>query len=156
MYLSPIRPDNPADLGFPPMLVYEIAMNEATPREICEAYGLSREAFEALTVNPRFIKQYERAQEELLEPGGMLRIKAMMVSEAGIKVLHGIMSDHQMLAATRMEAIKIANAMAGVGQKGQHQMDTAPSFVLNIDLRGGGEAVVRSRLGRTIEHDAQE
>ena len=157
-YLAPIRPENPADLGFPSKLVYEVALNESPVKEICEAYGLTREDFATLIQHPRFIAQYQRALEKLEEPEAIIQIKAMMISEEGLKVIYDIMSDAKNLPAIRLDAIKLSNAMAGVGQKNAAQGPSGPTFAINIDLSGGDAPRVGSRLRvstpATYEHGA--
>lgn len=157
-YLTPIRPENPADLGFPSKLVYEVALNESPVKDICEAYGLTKEDFAALIKHPRFIAQYERAMEKLEEPEAIIQIKAMMISEEGLKTIYDIMTCPTNSPAVRLDAIKLSNAMAGVGQKTQMQGPSGPSFAINIDLSGGDAPRVGSRLRvsspATYEHGA--
>ena len=157
-FLAPIRPDNPADMGFPSKLVYEVALAESPIKDICEAYGLTRADFEVLIKHPRFIAQYERAIEKLEEPGAIIQIKAMMISEEGLKVVYDIMSDAKNLPSVRLDAVKLSNAMAGVGQKGAVEGVVMPSFAINIDLSGGDAPRVGSRIRAgapiTYEHEA--
>jgi len=152
-YLSPIRPTNPAELGFPLMLVYELALAESPVKDICEAWGLTKDALTSLIQHPRFVATYDKACEDLLDPEMAIKIKAMMVSEEGLKTVFTIMQNSEVAPAVRLDAVKLANAMAGIGQKGSEAAGGGGShFSINIDLRGGsGEANVRTRLPRIID-----
>ena len=144
---SPIRPVNPGELGFPPALPIELAMGECGVKEICAEYGLTKDAFAAIIHLPRFIAIYERTLEMLQEPGGMVQVKAMLLSEDSVKHLYDIISDKEAPAAARIEAIKVANAMAGVGQKNSAPVGVGgPSCVINIQF----DAPMGMR-GRVIE-----
>jgi hypothetical protein len=73
---------NPAELGFPPMLPYELAMKVDSAANICRAYGMTREAFAELIEHPVFIKAYQEAVEALKVEGMSFRIKARLQAEA--------------------------------------------------------------------------
>jgi hypothetical protein len=76
-----VRPDNPAELGYPPTLPVEVALRTASIRRICEAYHLTREDWDALRQDPRFVADVAAAVEMLRREGMSFKMKARLQSE---------------------------------------------------------------------------
>jgi hypothetical protein len=56
--VATIDPD--LDLGYPATLPLELALRIATPKKICDAYGITKHEFEALCRNPTFVEDLRR------------------------------------------------------------------------------------------------
>lgn len=111
-------PRNPAFLGFPPMLPFELAMREDTVPNICKSYGIDREEFEALTDSPVFQKAFEDAKEGLRKEGMSFRIKARMQAEELLKQSWKMIYDESTPNAIRADLIKSTVRWAGYEPKG--------------------------------------
>lgn len=106
MSLSPIAPDNPADLGYDPGLPVELALGLNAVSEICKEYGIGREELEALVANPMFRAEFEAARDIRTEKGGAFRLKAQLMAERMLEELYKIGMDKEVGPAIR---VKIAN-----------------------------------------------
>jgi hypothetical protein len=132
--LSPIRPDDPANLGFPPMLPIELAMREAPVADICAAYGLSKADLEGLTLNPYFVAAYTNACDELKRGGGVsFKLKTQLQAEELIKVSYQMIKDKDTPSAVRADLIKSTVRWAGYEQK-EGAAGVASAFQININL----------------------
>ena len=99
-------PKNPALLGFPPMLPFELAMREDTPAKICEAYKITKAEFADMIENPVFQKAYADAQEGLRKEGMSFRIKAQLQAEELLKISWGMIHSNLTPAAIRARMIE--------------------------------------------------
>lgn len=79
------KPSNPADIGYPPTLPIEIALRTAPLKEICEAYGITREEWLALKDHPVFIADLSEAVDMVKKEGMSFKLKARMQSEELLK-----------------------------------------------------------------------
>ena len=102
--LSPIRPDNPGDLGFPPQLATELAMGLNSVREICDSYGLDRKGLEQLIENPIFKAEFEAAMAIRGKEGGLFTLKARLMAEDALEVQYKLMNDTDAPPAIRLKA----------------------------------------------------
>lgn len=133
---TPVNPSDPSFFGWPPQLVYEMAMGDSPPQDVCAAYGLSKTQATILLNNPIFIAHFNRAREEMMEHGMPVRTKAMLVVDEGIGVVRGIMHDSEAPPMARLEAFKQLTALAELAQKkpAADQGTGQQPFHININM----------------------
>ena len=129
-----IRPDDPAELGFPPMLPIELALRVAPVREICEAYDISKEEFTALSEDPVFIRAYAAAKEELQKDGVSFRMKAKMQAEELLKKSWALIHSDHTPATIKADLIKATVRWAGYDAKDGVAGGVGTAFQINIHL----------------------
>lgn len=122
---------NPAELGFPPMLPYELAMKVDSPAAICRAYGITRIDFELLVVHPVFIKAYQEAVEALKVEGMSFKVKARLQAEAYLDTAFSLATSAGTSDAVRADIIKNTVRWAGYDAKA---VDAGPGANFNIIL----------------------
>jgi len=93
---------NRTEFGFSAQFVYELAMGDLTPKEVCEAYGISKARFKELLDNPVFMVMYNKVREEMLERGMTLKTKALIITENGLRMLHDMISNAEVPPSARM------------------------------------------------------
>ena len=84
-FYGPVNPDDPALLGYPATLPIEVALQTAPIRNICEAYGISRDQWNMLRHHPQFIADVRAAHEELKKDGMSFRMKARLQADELLK-----------------------------------------------------------------------
>lgn len=130
-----IKPDDPSLLGFPPMLPVELAMHVAPVPEICEAYGIDKETFVALTRDPLFVKAYSDAKEALAKDGVSFRLKAKMQAEELLKKSWELIHSESTPNNIKADLIKATVRWAGYEPKGDSGGPLAGNaFQININL----------------------
>lgn len=138
MSLSPIAPDNPAELGYDPGLPVELALGLNAVSEICKEYGIAREELEALAANPMFRAEFQAALDTREEEGGAFRLKAQLMAEHMLEELYKIGMDKEVGPAVR---VKIANDIimyAGrLPAKAVASTDNGTGLQININLNNG-------------------
>lgn len=152
-----VNPADPSYFGWPPQLVYEMAMGDASPQEVCEAYGMSKQEAMILLNNPIFVAHFNRAREEMLEHGMPVRTKAMLVVDEGIGVVRGILHDKEAPPMARLEAFKQLTALAELAQK-KTAADVpnggATPFQININMNATPNgALMAPRPTITLDHE---
>jgi hypothetical protein len=124
---------DPARLSFPPSLPIELAMREQPVRDICESYNITRDHYEALCENSRFVKAIESAISMLEKDGFTFRAKAGLQAENVISTSYGMIQDPRTPANVRADLIKATVKWAGYEPK-----DTGGAggnnFQININL----------------------
>lgn len=136
--LVPIRPDDPSELGFPPTLPLEVAMKQAPIKSICEAYGITREAWREIAVDPTFVATVQMWREELQKDGVSFKIKARLQAEELLKtswnMIHG--PDDVVPANVKADLIKFTIRAAGLdGSKDQaNGGGNTTAMQININL----------------------
>jgi len=130
-----IRPDDPSEMGWPHTLPLELAMKVAPVSVICEAYEISREDYENLRSNPRFVAEVREWREALKEEGMSFKIKARMQAEELLKTSWEMIHDRTTPAAVRADLIKHTTRVAGLEpQKGEGDGSGMPTFAIQINL----------------------
>lgn len=136
--LAVLNPNDPSELGFPPMLPIELAMRIAPVDEICTAYGISLPDFEQLSESPLFVQAYRNAKDALQKDGMSFKIKAKMQAEALLAKSWAIIHDPSTPSAVKADLIKHTvrwaeyeprPSAAGPGGLGS-------AFQININLGG--------------------
>lgn len=113
-----LKPDDPAELGFPPMLPVELALRVAPVADICAAYGITREAFEVLSAHPEFIRAYQAAVEALKQDGMSFKMKAKLQAEELLQQSWNLIHDVDTPPAVKATLIKDTVRWAGYEPKG--------------------------------------
>jgi len=131
-----VRPFDPADLGFPPMLPIELAMRVAPVSEICAAYGIDKDSFVELTNDPLFVQAYQGAKEMLAKDGMSFRIKAKMQAEELLKKSWALIHSDATPTAVKADLIKSTIRWAGYEPKGDGPGGLGNAFQININLGG--------------------
>jgi hypothetical protein len=130
-----IKPHDPALLGFPPMLPIELAMRVAPVKDICEAYGLSKEEFIEITKDAVFAKAYENACDELKKDGMSFRIKAKLQAEELLKKSWSMIHSDHTPSNIKADLIKSTIRWAGYEPKGDNNAGgVGNAFQININL----------------------
>lgn len=137
--VAPINPDNPALLGYPPTLPIEVAMRTAPIRQICEAYGIDRDEWDALRVHPMFIADVKAAMDTLKEEGMSFTFKARMQAEELLKTSWQMIQNTATPPTVRADLIKFTIRAAGLDKSAEKAADKdqgrfAPHLNIQINL----------------------
>lgn len=124
---------NPADLGFPPMLPLELALQIAPAPQICAHYNISREQFAEIIKHPVFIKGYQEAVEQLKVDGMSFKMKARMQAEGFLATSFAMVTNPATSDAVRADLIKNTVRWAGYDAKAA-DTGTGNSFAIQINL----------------------
>lgn len=129
-----IKPFDPSELGFPPMLPIELAMRVAPVPEICAAYGIDKDEFIRLAQDPLFVQAYKGAQEMLQKDGMSFRIKARMQAEELLKDSWALIKSRDTPVAVKTDLIKATVRWAGYDAKENGPAGVGNAFQININL----------------------
>jgi hypothetical protein len=124
---------NPAELGFPPMLPVELALQIDTPRNICAAYGITRDQFALIVAHPVFQKAYAEALEQLKVDGMAFKLKARMQAEFYLGTSYTMVTNPATSDAVRADLIKNTVRWAGLDTKAAEGGPNA-NFSIQINL----------------------
>lgn len=128
---------NPADLGFPPMMPMELALQIDHPQVICQHYGISRDQFAAIIQHPVFIKQYQEAIEALKVEGMSFKVKAKMMAEDYLTTAFAMIKNPGTSDAVRADLIKSTVRWAGYEAKAVDTNGAGGGFNIMINLNTG-------------------
>lgn len=126
------RPD-PATMTFLPSLPVELAMREQPVRVVCESYGVTREQYEALCDNPRFVKAVEDAHTMLEKEGYSFKFKAGLQAEHMLATSYEMVHNPMVPANVRADLIKATIKWAGLEPK-ESSNAGGTAFQININL----------------------
>jgi len=129
-----VKPFDPAELGFPPMLPVELAMRSASVPEICAAYNISKDEFVALTRDPLFVQAYKGAQEMLKKDGMSFKIKAKMQAEELLKESWAIIKSKDTPLVVKSDLIKATIRWAGYDSKDGGPAGAGNAFQIIVNL----------------------
>lgn len=130
-----VKPDDPAYLGFPPMLPIELALRAAPVHEICAAYGITKDEFVALTEDPIFVRAYAAAKEELQKDGVSFRLKAKVQAEELLKKSWALIHSDSTPSNIKADLIKATVRWAGYEPKNSDGPGgIGNAFQININL----------------------
>lgn len=136
----PTLDNDPSTLGWPPTLPIEVALQTAPIRRICEAYGLSKDDWDNLRLDPVFQSDVRAASEELKKEGMSFKMKARLQSEELLKTSWQMIHDRSQLIppAVRADLIKFTIRAAGLdGSKDQANGGPAGGTALQININLG-------------------
>lgn len=126
---------DPATFGFPPTLPVEIALKTAPVKDICAAYGISKEQWDILRHDPRFKQQLKKAMDELEADGGMsFRLKARMQAEQLLQTSWTLIHSPLAPPAVKADLIKFTIRAAGLDQSKEQKDQAVPPMSININL----------------------
>ena len=129
-----VKPFDPSELGFPPMLPIELAMRTAPVPEICAAYDIDKEQFTALTQDPLFVQAFQNAKEMLQKDGMSFRLKARMQAEELLKKSWAMIHADHTPTTVKADLIKSTVRWAGLEPKGDGVGVAGSAFQININL----------------------
>jgi hypothetical protein len=128
--------DPELDLGYPATLPLELALRIATPKKICEAYGISKTEFEVLARNPTFIDDLRRARELVRREGMSFKLKAMIQSDELLKTSWAMIHNTALPATVRADLIKFTVRVAGLDASKDQGAggEDKPTFSITVNL----------------------
>jgi hypothetical protein len=126
---------DPATLGYPPTLPVEVALKTASIQRICESYGISRERWAVLRVDPAFVAHVQRIQQAVERDGGLgFKMKAQLQAEELLKTSWGLIHSNTVPSSVKADLIKFTVRAAGLdGSKDQAAAQT-PALQIQINL----------------------
>jgi len=133
--LAKLRPD--ADLGYPPSLPLELALNPTRMDVIRTAYGLSEDDFIDLMANPSFVSDLKAARELAKEEGMSFRLKARHQAEEMLKTSWALVHDRETPSSVRADLIKWTARVANLEPAKEQQNPLGNVGGLNIQINLG-------------------
>ena len=132
-----VAPSDPSELSWPTTLPTEIALRTAPIREICQGYGISKEAYEALRTNPLFVAQVKNLAEELKKDKGLsFKLKAQLQSEELLKtswkLIHS--TNDQVPPNVKADLIKYTWKVAGLEPEKTDKKSVVVPLQINLNL----------------------
>lgn len=130
-------PENPAEIGsYPPTLPVEIALRVAPVQEICAAYNISREEWDALRADPVFQRDLAAAVEMVKKDGMSFKLKAKLQSEELLKtswrMIHSKNDD--VPASVRADLLKFTVRAAGLAEPAEKAGGMQNTLQIQINL----------------------
>jgi hypothetical protein len=131
-------PRNPADIGYPPTLPVEIALQTAPLAEIREEYGFSEEEWEALRFNPQFIADLGAAAEMVKKEGMSFKLKARLQAEELLKTSWRLIHapSDEVPPSVKADLVKATMRWAGYDNKDNAAGAVSNGFNIQINLGG--------------------
>lgn len=134
--MNALVPNNPIDLVYPATLPIEVALKTASIPNICAAYGLSKEDWNNLRLDPAFIADVRSAMNILKKEGMSFRMKARLQSEELLrtswKLIHG---GDDVPPSVKADLIKFTWRVAGYVEDKSTAGGVNNNLQINIDLR---------------------
>lgn len=129
-----VKIDSHSELNepYPPGLVYDLAVGMLSEKEIMDSYGISSEQARKLKENPIFRADLERMVERIKRDGLSTELKARMIVELNLPMLHRIINDENTPPAAKVNAFETAMDLAGY--KGKTISGQNSGFSLNIHI----------------------
>lgn len=130
---------DPSRLGWPPQLPYELALRVATPKDICETYGITRDQWNEMRHDPVFIAAVADAHEKLKEDGMAFKVKARLQSEELLATSWGMIHDADTPHNVRADLLKFTIRAAGLDGSKDQAANAANAIgnALNIQINLG-------------------
>lgn len=128
---------DPSQIGWPTSLVMDLAMGVDTPKDICHTYGISRDEWEALRVNPAFVGDLRRAMDQMKAEGGSFKARSQMQAGELLKRSWQLIHDPQVPAAVQADLIKSTIKWSGLDaskDQGQAKGGMSNAFQIQINL----------------------
>ncbi len=129
-----LNPDDPATLGYPATLPVEVAMRTSTVQNICEAYHLSKDDWDALRRNPLFVADVIAASEALKKDGMSFKMKAKLQAEEILKTSWTMIQHQDTPANVRADLIKATVRWAGYDADPKGATGVGNNVKIVIDL----------------------
>ncbi len=138
-----VSPDDPAEIGWPPLLPIEIALRVAPVPDICKAHGIDKATWDKLRVDPAFQQTLLSYVKMIRDEGGAsFKLKARIQSEELLKtswaIIHGVDTPPAVKADLIKHTVRFAGLDASIEQKAAAMGGGGGSnnFQINIDLSG--------------------
>jgi len=133
-----IRPSNPSLLGYPHTLPVEVALKVASIKDICEAYGISKQDWDILRHDPVFIADVSRVNRALQQEGMSFKLKAQLQAEELLKTSWKLIHDQSgdVPPSVKADLIKSTWRMSGLDES-KNKANTAEitaALQININL----------------------
>lgn len=131
---------DPASLGWPPSLPFDLALQQQPVREICKAYGMNRHEYERLRNDPAFRRAVTEATETLKEEGAAFKLKARAQSEELLKtswaLIHKPLDEvsASVKAQLIMFTVRCAGLDASVEQKARAQATAQAANLTSLQI----------------------
>lgn len=113
-------PSNPSLIEpYPPTLPVEIALRVLPVPDICKAYGIDRDEWNRIRVDPLFIEDLRKCLEDMKQEGMTFKMKARLQSTELLKTSWNIIHDTtgQVPPAVKAALIKDTVRWAGYDNK---------------------------------------
>jgi hypothetical protein len=134
--LGRVNPDDPAELGYPPTLPIEVALQTAPMDDIRVAYGFSVIQWDALRELPQFKSDLEAARKMLTEEGMSFKAKARLQSEELLKtswqMIHDTTGD--VPPNVKADLLKFTVRAAGLEASAKDQPASFTPLQININI----------------------
>ena len=134
--IAPVKPADPARLGYPVTLPIEIAMRTSGTRDVCEAYGITEEEWELIRHDPTFLGDLQRAVEMLKEEGMSFRIKAKLQAEELLKTSWRMIHNPATPPSVAADLIKSTARWAQYDTPAATQVQPGSGFSISINFNG--------------------
>lgn len=131
---------DPATLGWPPSLPFDLALAQQPVREICAAYSINRFEYERLRADPAFRRAVAEATETLKEEGASFKLKARAQSEELLKtswaLIHKPLNEvsASVKAQLIMFTVRCAGLDASVEQKARANAQASALAVAGLTI----------------------
>lgn len=134
--LMVVNPDNPAELGYPATLPIEVALQTASVKTICQAYGLTEQDWDDLRKSKRFQNDVKKAQEMLREEGMSFKMKARLQAEELLKTSWRMIHAPEDVVPPNVKAdlLKFTVRCAGYEADAKKSADNTANMQININL----------------------
>lgn len=128
---------DPSHIGmYPPTLPVEIALRVAPLRDICEAYGITKDQWAALRKDPIFQRDLSAAVEHVKKEGANVKLKAQLQCDELLKTSWRMIHDTSGATppSVRADLIKHTYRVAGLIEPPSGAASNAPTMNIQINL----------------------
>jgi len=129
-----VKPENPSEIGYPPTLPIEVALQTAPDDRIREAYGFTPAQWWALKRSSQFKRDLADARTMLRSEGMSFRAKARLQSEELLATSWQMIHDPKTPASVRADLLKFTVRAAGLEAKAEDKGETTTPLQINIAL----------------------
>lgn len=139
LLMSPTGTSDPSLIGYPPTFAIEVALGAKNIKELCIAYGITRERWSELRQDQLFLDDLNARLIELRTDGVSFRMKARLQAEEMLANNWQMVQDPKTPHAVKADLIKNTIKVAGLdGSKDQAAAAGAAvgtALQININLR---------------------
>lgn len=131
-----VHPDDPSELGYPPTLPVEVALQTAPEEAIREAYEFTPEQWQALWTSERFRADVASAHRMLSEEGMSFRAKARLQAEELLKTSWAMIHDRSgdVPPSVKADLLKFTVRAAGLEASPKDAAAQITPLQINISL----------------------
>lgn len=133
------RTVDPSLIGYPPTFPVEIALQEHSVQEVCDAYGIDKARWLEISSDPVFISDLQAVLIDLRTNGVSFKLKARLQAEAMLKRNWDLVHDtlENVPAAVQADLIKHTVRMAGLDASKDQAAAAAQQNALQININLG-------------------